>query len=406
MDQTAPRSIARRRFLRTAAGTTAGMASWLALRRAPAFAQKRELTFLSWNHFVPAVGRGAPQAGGGVRQGQQLHGAVDTIAHLQLPAKSRPRPSPSRATTCILTREAPIRSSTRTSSPTSDDIVDELGKKYGGWYPFCGRVRPDQVAAGGDSWFWISFPATYNQAHFKKAGSRRPPRPGTICSRRARSSRSRATRWASPSATARTRNSTFWSVSWSLRRQGGGGGRQDPRDQLREDGPGHRVVQGALQGGDGAGGPVVGRRLQQPLHALRQGLLDSQSDQPVQRGARQQAAHRRRHQSPQQPGGAGGHPLGAADQRPRASGSSPRTRSWPRNSSSFCSRRRTSTRGSWPRMPSTTRRCGTSPTIRSGRATRSSRCCPRRPSSRTRAAGRPSRARPSPGSRTTTSFPT
>ena len=31
MDQTAPRSIARRRFLRTAAGTTAGMASWLAL---------------------------------------------------------------------------------------------------------------------------------------------------------------------------------------------------------------------------------------------------------------------------------------------------------------------------------------------------------------------------------------
>jgi len=37
----------RRQFLRIASGTTAGMASWLALGRAPAFAQKRELTFLS-----------------------------------------------------------------------------------------------------------------------------------------------------------------------------------------------------------------------------------------------------------------------------------------------------------------------------------------------------------------------
>ena len=36
------------------ADVTAGMASWLALGKAPAFAQKRELTFLSWNHFVPA----------------------------------------------------------------------------------------------------------------------------------------------------------------------------------------------------------------------------------------------------------------------------------------------------------------------------------------------------------------
>src|SRR5713226_3422422 len=44
----------RRQFLATTAGATAGMASWLALGKAPAHAQKRELTFLSWNHFVPA----------------------------------------------------------------------------------------------------------------------------------------------------------------------------------------------------------------------------------------------------------------------------------------------------------------------------------------------------------------
>src|SRR4030095_15713321 len=76
-------TTSRRHFL----GASTGLASWVALGRAPAFAQKRELTFLSWNHFVPAADdelrRQAEvfgkQAGVSVR--------VDTIAHLQLPAK-------------------------------------------------------------------------------------------------------------------------------------------------------------------------------------------------------------------------------------------------------------------------------------------------------------------------------
>src|SRR4029450_3755574 len=59
MDQSAPRSLDRRHFLRTAAGASAGMASWLALRTPPAVAPKRELTFLSWNHFVPDAGGAA-----------------------------------------------------------------------------------------------------------------------------------------------------------------------------------------------------------------------------------------------------------------------------------------------------------------------------------------------------------
>ena len=44
------RGITRRQFVRSAAG--AGGA--LVLGRAPAFAQRRELTFLSGSHFVPA----------------------------------------------------------------------------------------------------------------------------------------------------------------------------------------------------------------------------------------------------------------------------------------------------------------------------------------------------------------
>src|SRR5438477_10211178 len=77
----------RREFLKASAAASTGLATSLALGRAPAFAQKRELTFLSWNHFVPAADDElrrqaelfSKQAGVAVR--------VDTIAHLQLPAK-------------------------------------------------------------------------------------------------------------------------------------------------------------------------------------------------------------------------------------------------------------------------------------------------------------------------------
>src|SRR5712691_11554461 len=73
----------RRKFLLGTAATGAA----LAVGRAPAYAQNRELHFLSVNHFVPAsddeLRRQAEvfgkQAGVTVR--------VDTIAHLQLPAK-------------------------------------------------------------------------------------------------------------------------------------------------------------------------------------------------------------------------------------------------------------------------------------------------------------------------------
>ncbi|MGH9316322.1 MAG: hypothetical protein ACRD1P_04365, partial [Thermoanaerobaculia bacterium] len=87
MERSGFRVVNRRYFLRTTAATTAGLASWLALGKAPAFAQKRELTFLSFNHFVPASDDElrrqaevfAKQAGVTVR--------VDTIAGPQMFAK-------------------------------------------------------------------------------------------------------------------------------------------------------------------------------------------------------------------------------------------------------------------------------------------------------------------------------
>ena len=169
MDTTAPRSPQRRRFLRTAAGTTAGMASWLALGRAPAHAQKRELTFLSWNHFVPAADDELRKQAEAFGKQANCTVRVDTMAHLQMPAK--------------IAAEAQSQSGhdmfrSALSDPflfenqlaNVDDVVEKLAKQYGGMYPFCAEANKASSGWKAMPWFWVSFPATYNQDHFKKAG--------------------------------------------------------------------------------------------------------------------------------------------------------------------------------------------------------------------------------------------
>ena len=171
---TTDRPIAtRRQFLSTTAGAAAGMASWLSLGKAPAYAQKRELTFLSWNHFVPASDEElrrqaevfSKQAGVTVR--------VDTIAHLQLPAKFAAEAASQSGHDMIL---AATSTAFLYEQHLVDvgDVVDDLGKKYGGFYPFSREMG--QMTSGWKAvpWFWISFPATYNMAHYKKAGLETP----------------------------------------------------------------------------------------------------------------------------------------------------------------------------------------------------------------------------------------
>ncbi|RPH78015.1 MAG: sugar ABC transporter substrate-binding protein, partial [Candidatus Rokuibacteriota bacterium] len=77
--------IGRRQFLLTSAGAVA--ASSLALDRAPAYAQQRELTLLSWNHFVPASDEELRKQAEAFAKQAGIKMRVDTIAHLQLPAK-------------------------------------------------------------------------------------------------------------------------------------------------------------------------------------------------------------------------------------------------------------------------------------------------------------------------------
>src|SRR5262249_44767650 len=78
--------VTRRQFLTTSAAAAAS-APWLVNGPAPAFAQKRELTFLSWNHFVPASDDELRRQAEAFSKAAGVTVRVDTIAHLQLPAK-------------------------------------------------------------------------------------------------------------------------------------------------------------------------------------------------------------------------------------------------------------------------------------------------------------------------------
>src|SRR5438477_3476036 len=164
--------VSRRRFLQTSTGAVAGL-SLTTLGRAPAHAQKRELTFLSWNRFVPAADDElrrqaelfSKQAGVAVR--------VDTIAHLQLPAKFAAEAQAQSGHDLRLSYDAdPFLYEHQLADV--GDIIDDLGKRYGGWYPFA--KEGCQTGSGWKAvpWFWISFPATYNTAHFKQAGLQVP----------------------------------------------------------------------------------------------------------------------------------------------------------------------------------------------------------------------------------------
>src|SRR5439155_4966736 len=81
------RRVGRRQFLRTAAGGAAGLAGMLALRKAPAYAQTRELTFLTIASFVPETDKELKRQLEEWGARNKVKVRLDIIAHLQLQTK-------------------------------------------------------------------------------------------------------------------------------------------------------------------------------------------------------------------------------------------------------------------------------------------------------------------------------
>ncbi|PYM28256.1 MAG: hypothetical protein DMD80_12645 [Candidatus Rokuibacteriota bacterium] len=203
----------RRQFLETSAIASVGMGSWLALGKPPAYAQKRELTFLSWNHFVPAsddelrkqAEAFSKQAGVSVR--------VDTIAHLQLMAKFAAEAQSQSGHDMIRTHDA-IPFLFESQLADVGDVVDKLGKQHGGWYPFAAEANQTKSGWRAVPWFWISFPATYNMAHFKKAGLETPKTWAELLSH-GRTLKKQGNPVGIAISHCGDANTTAWSVLWS-----------------------------------------------------------------------------------------------------------------------------------------------------------------------------------------------
>jgi multiple sugar transport system substrate-binding protein len=202
--------VDRRQFLTTTAAA-AGL-GWLASGRAPALAQKRELTFLSWNHFVPASDDELRRQAEAFGREAGVAVRVDTIAHLQLPAKYAAEAQARSGHDMFINGLANPFLYERVLADVGD-VVDELGKKYGGWYPFSAESALTKSGWRAVPWFWISFPATYNRAHFKRAGVE-PPRTWAELAGVGKALKKLGHPVGIPVSHCADAHATYWSVAW------------------------------------------------------------------------------------------------------------------------------------------------------------------------------------------------
>jgi multiple sugar transport system substrate-binding protein len=140
---------------------------------------------------------------------------VDTVAHLQLPAKIAAEAQSQSGHDMYRSAGADpfLYENLHTNV---DDLVDKLGKQMGGWYPFCAQMC--QTASGWKAvpWFWVSFPATYNMAHFKKAGfGDSYPKTWAELLSMGKVLKKQGNPVGIPISHCSDAHSTYWSVSWS-----------------------------------------------------------------------------------------------------------------------------------------------------------------------------------------------
>lgn len=165
--------LTRRQFLTRTAGTAVGIYGIVNWRQPPAAAQQRELSLLTWNHFVPAsdveLKKQAEQFG---RQ-QRIKVRVDFIAHLQLPSKLAAEVQTQSGHDIVLFRdlEAALH---QHSTLTVTDLCDELAKQHGGWWDFARQADVIDGEWKAVPWFYVSGCITYREDYFAEVGESAP----------------------------------------------------------------------------------------------------------------------------------------------------------------------------------------------------------------------------------------
>jgi multiple sugar transport system substrate-binding protein len=165
MEKRMPHTMTRRQFVRSTTVAAAAMAGMLSTP--PVYAAKKRLTVLSWNHFVPASDDELRAQAEAFGKQANMDVQVETIAHLQLPAKWAAEVNAQSGHDLVLLGGA-FPWLYEKHLVEVDDLVETLGKTQGGWYPFCEESFRINKVWRTVPWFWISFPATYNQTIFKQ----------------------------------------------------------------------------------------------------------------------------------------------------------------------------------------------------------------------------------------------
>ena len=204
----------RRRFLQVSATGLAGLAGVLALRQPPAMAQARELTILSFNHFVPQSDEELRRQAGVFGQQQKVKVTVDTIAGLQLPAKlSAEIETHAGHDVVALPRSSPYLY--KHQLVTLDALAEELGARDGGWYDFCRDYTYVDGAWKALYWLWISFPGSYNKRYFDEAGLAAPDTWDDLL-KAGRVLKPRGHPVGIAISQTSDANSSFWAIMWSF----------------------------------------------------------------------------------------------------------------------------------------------------------------------------------------------
>jgi ABC-type glycerol-3-phosphate transport system substrate-binding protein len=202
------RKITRRQFVREATGASA----LLALDRAPAFAQRRELTMLSASHFVPPSDEELRRQGEAFAKQAGITFKLDTIIGLQMPAKrAAEAQSQSGHDILLLSHADPYLFESHLVDV--GPLVETLGKRYGGWYTFAAESAQTSAGWRAVPWYWVAFPATYNMAHFRKAGLEYPKTWDELL-KHGRVLKRQGNPVGIPISHCGDANTTFWSVFW------------------------------------------------------------------------------------------------------------------------------------------------------------------------------------------------
>ena len=166
-------NVTRRRFLHTSASGLAGLAGMLAVRVAPSLAQAREVSMLSWAHFVPQADQKLSEIGKRFTEATKITIRFDHLQEPQMAAKLAAEVQTGSGHDILMLRMH-LPQLHATNLADMSDVVDLLVKKYGPMHDFC-----REAAYYKDHWvampaYWGAFPGSYNKKYFDEVGEKPP----------------------------------------------------------------------------------------------------------------------------------------------------------------------------------------------------------------------------------------